>query len=286
MLSVQLLRNTRILCTSIRGSFTPVNGVAWRDRGNIPNIVSGFDQRRNYAMRLELTEYGIIWRRPTYVPSWKPEKSGDLKRNETLDLSAPVQDLQVVKEKIDGVDEITKRLLSLEFAPAKQRNKALKTQVRKAISRHKHDVGSLEVQIAHLTVEIRNLQKKMEECKKNIHLKVNLHETIDRRKKLLRHLRRMDYKRFEWLLNELNILYRPSPRYIRWITRKASLKKLVRMKAHEIREAKLKTYKAKLEAQKAPFLKEKEETYKWIAETEKSLGVPVTVPVEKVEGKC
>merc|ERR1712002_28424 len=89
----------------------------------------------------------------------------------------------------------------------------------------------------------------------------------------------MDYKRFGWLIEQLGILYRPPPRYYRWITRKASLKKLVRMRSKAIFQQRMAEYKETLEQQKEPFLKEKAETLKWIAETEKSLGIPVTVTV-------
>lgn len=36
-------------------------------------------------------------------------------------------------------------------------------------------------------------------------------ELIDRRKKLLKYLRQYDYKKFEWLLEKLNIVYKAHP---------------------------------------------------------------------------
>lgn len=51
------------------------------------------------------------------------------------------------------------------------------------------------------------------------------------------------------------------------------------MRKREIIHKKLNEYKESLERQKEPFLKEKAETLKWIAETEKSLGLPVSVTV-------
>lgn len=73
-------------------------------------------------------------------------------------------------------------------------------------------------------------------------------------------------------------------RYYRWIARKASIKKLVFLRGKELREKRLEEYRKTLEQQKEPFLKEKAETLRWIAETETSLGVPVsvTVPEETV----
>nr|XP_053629107.1 28S ribosomal protein S15, mitochondrial-like [Cherax quadricarinatus] len=203
------------------------------------------EQKRTYAMRLELTEHGIVWRRPEYVPSWKPEKSGDLDLH--TDPDEGHARLQVLPSKwaMDEVDDITKKLLSLL--------------------------------VAMLTVKIRNLQRATFQWKKNTQERVRLLELIDRRKKLLKNLRRMDYRCFEWLLEELNILYRPFPRSYKWITRKDSLKRLVKMHGEDLRKNRLEAYQAALELQKEPFLKEKAETLQWIAETETSLGLPVSV---------
>lgn len=257
---------------------TPSAPVCKPNGVNIPAI----DQRRHYAMRLELTEYGIVWRRPKYVPSWQPEKSGDLEGAKEPDLSTPNLKVLPAKDVLDQVDEVTRRLLSIEFSNHKESVKVQRQELCKKIQRHQHDTGSMEVAIAMMTLTIRNLQKEVFKCKKNILQRCYLQELIDRRKKMLKHLRRMDYKRFEWLIGELNIIYRPPPRYYRWVTRKASLKKLVRMRKREIVHKRLNEYKETLESQKEPFLKEKAETLKWIAETEKSLGLPVSVTVPEV----
>lgn len=47
----------------------------------------------------------------------------------------------------------------------------------------------------------------------------------------------------------------------------------------DLREKRLAEYQETLEKQKEPFLKEKAETLSWIAETEASLGVPISVSV-------
>lgn len=236
-------------------------------------------QKRHMAMRLELTEHGIVWRRPEYVPSWKPEKSGDLETYKEVDKSRPIRSLLCVKEELESVDEDTRRLLSLEFHRKRESNKVVRDDLLKKIRRHQYDMGSMEVQIANMTCRIRVAQQVMEKDKKNVVIKVGLQELIDRRKKYLKHLRRMDYKRFEWLIERLGILFRPPPIYYRWVTRKASLKKLVRMHYYATRKERLDEYRKILEAKKEPFLKEKTETLKWIAETEKKLGLPISVKI-------
>jgi len=279
--SVRLLRSAvstfaRMNGTGCRSTLLTQTPLAGADNLGIPMV---YVQKRHMAMRLELTEHGIVWRRPEYIPSWKPEKSGDLEAIKKVDESRPISSLLCVKDALESVDEDTRRLLSLEFHPQKESTKVLRNDVLKKIRRHQHDVGSMEVQIASMTVKIRVWQKIVANDKKNKDVRVKLQELIDKRKKYLKHLRRMDYKRFEWIIERVGILYRPPPEFFRWITRKTSLKKLVRMHYYTTRKERLDEYRRILEAKKEPFLKEKAETQKWIAETEQKIGLPVSVEV-------
>ncbi|KAK8746793.1 hypothetical protein OTU49_017186, partial [Cherax quadricarinatus] len=105
----------------------------------------GSEQKRTYAMRLELTEHGIVWRRPEYVPSWKPEKSGDLDLH--TDPDEGHARLQVLPSKwaMDEVDDITKKLLSLKFSTHDEFMKIARYKTMRKIQRHQYDTGSLEV---------------------------------------------------------------------------------------------------------------------------------------------
>ncbi|XP_071514111.1 small ribosomal subunit protein uS15m-like [Panulirus ornatus] len=240
---------------------------------------TGCEQKRNYAMRMETVEYGLIWRRPTHVPSWQPEKSGDLEHHVDPDEKKPVLSILPGKSMLDQVDDVTRQLLSLKFGNHREFMKIKRYETLRKIQRHQYDTGSIEAMIAMLTVKIRNLQRITYITKKRTLERVQLEKIIDRRKKLLKNLRRVDYKRFEWLIEELGILYRPPPRYYRWIARRASIKRLVYLHGKELRAKRLAEYREILEQQKEPFLKEKAETLRWIVETETSLGVNVTVTV-------
>ena len=65
--------------------------------------------------------------------------------------------------------------------------------------------------VAEMTSEIHRLQKHMQEHPRNLKCKVVLKEKIDRRKMYLKKLRTWDYKRFEWILEKLNLIYKPPP---------------------------------------------------------------------------
>jgi small subunit ribosomal protein S15 len=63
-----------------------------------------------------------------------------------------------------------------------------------------------------MTADIRNMQQVMEEFPRDKRCKVRLKELIERRKRWLKFLRRWDYKRFEWLLEKLDLVYKSPPR--------------------------------------------------------------------------
>lgn len=64
------------------------------------------------------------------------------------------------------------------------------------------------VTVAVLTAKIRNLQIHMQLYRKDIINKVRLKEMIDKRNKYITKLRSADYKKYEWLLEKLNIVHK------------------------------------------------------------------------------
>lgn len=62
-----------------------------------------------------------------------------------------------------------------------------------------------------MTADIHYLQEYMKNNPRNKKAKVALKEKIDKRKKYLSKLRVWDYKRFEWILEKLNLVYKPRP---------------------------------------------------------------------------
>lgn len=121
---------------------------------------------------------------------------------------------------------------------------------------------------------------------------------VDRRNKLLRKLRRQDYQRFEWVMKQVNIAYKPVPRYHYRVTRKGGIRELTQKYCEDIRIARLQALRYYIsyfgliskefitpnhctfhdlrdafKAQQENFLKEKEEKLHWITEEEKDLGL-------------
>lgn len=234
---------------------------------------------RNYAFKSDLK---IKWVRPPKIPSYKPEKSGDLEQLPPID-EKQVPPNFAESEELKTADDLVKRLFTHEFDQRRYSMKTLRKSIVSRVKRHHLDMGSAETKIAKMTATIRNFQQLMEENPKNKKVKVNLLHLIDRRKKLLKFMRRWDYKRFEWLLEKLNLVFKASPGPYHWITRKDSLRKLTNKHCEEFREKKLAEYKASLDAQKIDFLKEKIEKLQWIRKEEEECGVEPTISQEDIE---
>lgn len=234
---------------------------------------------RSYAFKSDLK---IKWVRPEKIPCIKPEKSGDIEGMMKIDLTQPQLLFRQSKE-LETANDTVKKLFSLEYAPRKRMTQVYNNELKEMVRRHQFDNGSIEVKLARWTGIIRAYQELMERFPRNKKMKVVLKELIDRRKKHLKYLRRWDYKKFEWILEVLKIVYKPPPNHFHWITRKESLRKLTNNYCEELKEERLKTYREMLQAEQPAFLQEKIRALEFIRNEEKECGAEVTVTEEEIE---
>ncbi|XP_037683630.1 28S ribosomal protein S15, mitochondrial isoform X3 [Choloepus didactylus] len=127
---------------------------------------------------------------------------------------------------IEKVDDVVKRLLSLEMANQKEKLKIKKEQLMNKVVANPEDTSSLEARIVALTVKIRNYEEHMQKHRKDKAHKRYLLMSIDQRKKMLKNLRKTNYDVFEKTCKELGIEYTFPPLYYRpahrrWVTKKA-----------------------------------------------------------------
>lgn len=80
-----------------------------------------------------------------------------------------------------------------------------KQEIIKKYSKSDKDVGSVTVQIALLTARIRGLMEHFDKHKKDHHSRRGLIKMVSKRRKLLKYLRRRDFKSYQTLINELEI---------------------------------------------------------------------------------
>lgn len=227
-------------------------------------------------------QVNIKWVRPEYVPAYKPEKSGDLEGLPPIPENS-IADIYALSEEIKDAPESVKKIFSVAHLGQKEFHTLVKKELVNRVKRHQYDENSAENKIARLTAYIRCIQNIMEKNPRNSKMKQTVQEMIDRRKKLLKYLRQYDYKKFEWLLEKLNIEYKGNPESFHKLSRRESLRKLTELHCDDIRNSKLAGYKNLLESQQGPFLKQKLEALKFIRSEQTELQLPVTVTEQAIK---
>ncbi|XP_054079811.1 28S ribosomal protein S15, mitochondrial [Rissa tridactyla] len=134
---------------------------------------------------------------------------------------------------INSVDDVVRRLLSLEMASQKEKMKIKTQQLVEKVRRSPSDNGSFEVQVALLTAKIRGYEEHLQRHPKDKSNRRRMLMDIDRRKKLLAYLRRVRYDTFENTCKQLNIKYTLPPPYSRRVTKRWVVKKAFCLKVFQ-----------------------------------------------------
>ncbi|XP_055618972.1 28S ribosomal protein S15, mitochondrial [Toxorhynchites rutilus septentrionalis] len=234
---------------------------------------------RNYAFKSDLK---IKWVRPEKIPCYKPEKSGDLQSMRAIPETELLKDFQNSKE-LEKADDTVKNLFTVGHNRRRELLEIFKEEMVKRVQRHELDYGSMEAKLGLMTAQIRSLQDVMERFPRQSAAKVHLKELIDKRKRFLRYLRRWDYRRFEYILEKLDLVYKPYPTHFHWITRKDSLRKLTNIHCDEIKDTRLQEYRQFLESQQLDFLVKKIENLEFIRKEQIECKVPITVSAEQIQ---
>lgn len=83
--------------------------------------------------------------------------------------------------------------------------KEQKAEIVKKWGRHDGDSGSPEVQIAILSQRISVLTEHLKKHKKDVHSRYGLIKMVGKRRRLLRYLRRENYKKYTEVISSLGI---------------------------------------------------------------------------------
>ncbi|KFB35594.1 AGAP005615-PA-like protein [Anopheles sinensis] len=234
---------------------------------------------RSYALKSDLK---IKWVRPEKIPCYKPQKSGDLQALPQYAGTELMKDFRDSKE-LETANEHVRNLFTLEHNRRKEMVENFKEDMVRRVYRHELDYGSMEAKLGLMTARIRSLQEYMEKFPRQSVVKVQLKELIDKRKRYLRYLRRWDYRRFEYVLEKLDLVYKPYPTHFHWITRKDSLRKLTTIHCDQIRDKRLDEYRRQLESEQLDFLEKKLKTLEFVRQEQIECRVPVTVTPEEIK---
>ncbi|ODM94878.1 28S ribosomal protein S15, mitochondrial [Orchesella cincta] len=222
----------------------------------------------------------IKYNRPEKLKSWDPRKSGDLRPLGEIDPKWLKFEFQPFSEVIDKLPEEHRRIFTVGFGKRSDGTKILLQNDLDKTRRHKYDTTSLDFKVTWSTWRIRNLQDlfaKNPTQQRSRHFKVKVKELIEKRGKWLNQMRHQDYKRFEWIIEVLGVIYKNTPKKPARVERKASINVLVNLYCNEMRDKKMLEYKTQLELEKVPFLQTKLETLMAIRADEESISMPSSV---------
>uniref|UniRef100_A0A1A9WI43 Small ribosomal subunit protein uS15m n=1 Tax=Glossina brevipalpis TaxID=37001 RepID=A0A1A9WI43_9MUSC len=233
---------------------------------------------RNYAFKSDLK---IKWVRPEKILSIDPRKSGDCSKLPPLNSKELIKEFRNSKE-LETADPMVRSLFELKNNSRSYTSAHYRDAFIKEVQRHPLDYGSMEAKLARMTATIRRFQEHMTQFPRDKKIKVQLKELIEKRKKYLKYLRRWDYRRFEWILEKLDLIYKPPPPFFHWITRKESLVKLTDIHCEKLRQAKLDAYRKELEEEQIPFLENAVKELEFVRQEQIDLDIPVTVTLENI----
>ncbi|KAL8599111.1 hypothetical protein ACOMHN_007827 [Nucella lapillus] len=232
------------------------------------------------AVALSTRSNGVcLQQQRTYARAGPPQKkklsfdySGDLATQRPLDPQATHVDFKDFTQ-LESASEPVQKLSSIDFASGTEKKIHRREEMKERIFLLFGTGAEKELHVANLTVDIRNMIPHVLACRKDKLSKARLVEKIQLRKKMLKNLRRNDYQRFLWLLQELRIRYVLPPDYHKLITRKYRRKQEVWEAANSLRQKKMDALKAQLAAEKEDFLRHKEEVLKQLEEDAQSYGL-------------
>ncbi|NXA68630.1 RT15 protein, partial [Mohoua ochrocephala] len=139
---------------------------------------------------------------------------------------------------MNSVDDVVKRLLSLEMASQKEKMKVKTQQLVEKVRRSPSDNGSFELlslffTVAILTARIRTLEEHLQRHPKDKKNRRCMLMELDRRRKMLGYLRRVNYSTFENTCKQLDIQYSPPQPYTRRVTKRWLVKKALCIKVFQ-----------------------------------------------------
>ncbi|KAL0281280.1 UNVERIFIED_CONTAM: hypothetical protein PYX00_002314 [Menopon gallinae] len=180
-------------------------------------------------------------------------------------------------ETLKNANENVQKIFKMYNQSQQYKTEAYRKAMMDRVRSHQLDESSDEVKLARLTAQVRIYQyfAKLKSSKGKYRRILN--SLIHRRRRGLRKLREKDYKKYEWLLEKLDLKYTADPICFDNPGKKKSTTLLAQVKKQKMKEQKLAEYKKTLDQQKIPYLKNKLEKLKWIKEQESAANLEPTV---------
>ncbi|XP_036031047.1 28S ribosomal protein S15, mitochondrial-like [Onychomys torridus] len=136
--------------------------------------------------------------------------------------STSTKEYKNIIPRMEKVDDVVKRVLSLEMAKKKEKLKIKQEQWMSRISENPEDSRTLEARVAALTVKMSSYEEHMQQHPKDKTHKHHLLMSIDQRKKMLKLLQQTNYEK---ACRELEVEYTLPPLHFQKVHRSILAKK-------------------------------------------------------------
>ena len=232
----------------------------------------------------------VKWKTPEYLFRGEagPDGSGDLAKYPQVDLTRPRLEFSGLEAYEKAPPEV-KHVLSLEMSRRQDMLRVAEEDLRQNVAEHQYDFDSNVVKIALLTLKIRNAQRELFENAqrgwRNYGAKARVKRYVNMRRAQLGFLRSQDYPQYEWLLEKLNLIYKPRPFEYKRTIRRRETEKLVNLLCDEIRRHKMISLQESFEDEQPKFIEKKIESMLKIKGMEEEHGLEPTVSGKDVEAE-
>jgi len=236
-------------------------------------------------------KFKIHWNKPDYVYRYDLRKTGDVPL-EPVDISRPIPEVVPAADRLAQSDPVTQKVLSLAYSAYSDRNRVHSKDLVDSVKRHRMDDDSVEARVARHTSSIRCLHVELETVldrinvvgwaagydttrRKGLRNMIRIHAA--RRHELLKDLRFMDYKRYEWLLGKLDVTFKNDVVFRHNIERRETIRRLFSEHRQRIHRSRRKELHEKMKEEHVSFLKEKVTKLRFVQKEEKELRLTSTI---------
>ncbi|XP_031627513.1 28S ribosomal protein S15, mitochondrial [Contarinia nasturtii] len=230
----------------------------------------------------------IKWEPPERISRWKAERTGDIGSFVLPDPTNICVQYQFSSE-LENAEPNVRNQFTLGWHPLKYTKEFYEKTLIDSVRSHVYDYNSPVAMIAQLTGSIRYMQwciaNQKERRRTREVYRLQIHKLTVGRFHMLKNLRQTDYKQYEWLLERLDLQFKPKPSKENeiMISRKEGLRQLTNSYCEEVKNEKLDAYRKQLDADKLPFLEQKLKNLEFIRNEQMALKVPCTITKEQIE---
>ncbi|KAK3580502.1 hypothetical protein CHS0354_001100 [Potamilus streckersoni] len=199
--------------------------------------------------------------RPPRNPYTKPvsfDYAGELMTQEPLSPTEILWKYREIKE-LQNAPESVRRLFTVEYASGREKLKHRHMMAQERMNKIVEPDDSLEPSIVRASVIVRNMIPHIIKFRHDKRNKRLLVEQIQRRRKLLKFLKKQDYERFIWLLKDLKVKFINIPAFNKRETRKGRLKRLAQEESLALKRKKIEALKQQLAEEHKIFQEQKKQ---------------------------